>query len=109
MSSDESDEDEVSGGRVYNARKKTWRDAGITRLLRLVDRDHNKTNCYGNTRAGNPPRRRLVRGGRDSKREAPPGLPVNFYDRHWYDQLTNREKKELGVVEEMDIPEITAA
>ena len=55
MSSDESDADEM-GRKVYAVRKKVWRDKEITRLLRIVDRDHNTTNCYGNTRAGNPPR-----------------------------------------------------
>lgn len=59
MSSDESDNDEA-GRKVYVARKKAWRDKEITRLLRLVDRDYNTKNCYGNTRAGNPPRHHVV-------------------------------------------------
>jgi hypothetical protein len=108
MSSDESDDDET-GRKVYIPRKKVWRNKEITNLLRVIDRDRNTTNCYGNTRAGNPPRHRLVREGRDSRREAPPGLPLNFYDRNWYDCLTNGEKKELGARGKTHIPDITTA
>jgi hypothetical protein len=106
MSSDESDVDDT-GRKAYRVRKKTWRNKDVTRLLRVVDRDHNVTNCYGNTRPGNPPRHRVVHGGKESRREAPPGLPLNFYDSSWYARLTNGEKKELTWKGEVDIPEIS--
>jgi hypothetical protein len=89
--------------------RKVWHNKDITNILRVIDQDRNTTNCYGNTRAGNPPRHRLVREGRDSRREAPPGLPLNLYDRNWYKRLTNSEVKELGAQDEMDIPDITTA
>jgi hypothetical protein len=108
MSSDESDADEM-GRKVYAVRKKVWRDKEITRLLRIVDRDHNTTNCYGNTRAGNPPRHRAPRGGKESRREPPPGLPLNFYDREWHLSLTNGERKELRPQKEVEIPDILEA
>ena len=58
---------------------------------------------------GNPPRHRVMCRGRESKREAPPGLPSNFYDRDWYENLTNREKYELGTQKSIEIPDITIA
>jgi hypothetical protein len=109
MSSDESDNDETTGRKVYRAKKTAWRSKDVTSLLRTVDRDYNTTNGYGNTRAGNPPRHRVIRGGRESKREAPPGLPSNFYDRDWYENLTNREKNELAAQKTIEIPDITMA
>jgi hypothetical protein len=55
MSSDETDDDET-GRKVYIPRRKVWRNKDITNILRVIDRDRNTANCYGNTRAGNPPR-----------------------------------------------------
>jgi hypothetical protein len=83
MSSDESGEDD-KGRNTYTINKSLWRDKEITRMLRFVDRDHNMTNAYGNTRGGNPPRVWILQGRKESMREAVPGLPKNFYDRTWY-------------------------
>jgi hypothetical protein len=63
----------------------------------MVDGDHNTTNGYGNTRAGNAPRKRVKGGGR-SAREAVPGLPENFYDEAWLASLSNRDKRDLRVL-----------
>jgi hypothetical protein len=46
---------------------------------------------------------------KDSRHEAPQELPLNFYDHNWYKCLTNSEVKELGIQDEMDIPDITMA
>ena len=106
MSSDESEDDEM-GRRVYVVNKLVWRDRRVTTSLRLVDGDHNKTNGFGNRKAGNPARTRVIRArARESVREAPPGLPVNFYDSTWYAGLTNREKNELMALPEFQLPEI---
>lgn len=105
MSSDESGEDDL-GRKIFTVKKRVWRDKDITRLLRYVDRDHNRTNAYGNTRSGNPPRTRITRGGKESEREAVPGLPKNFYDRGWYAGLSNRDKKELGARPSIELCDI---
>jgi hypothetical protein len=106
MSSDESEDDEM-GRTAFIVRKQNWRNKDVTRLLRLVDRDHNKTNAFGNRKAGNPARTRIVRArGSESRREAVPGLPINFYDRTWYAGLTNRDKKELAPLCERKLADI---
>jgi hypothetical protein len=105
MSSDESGEDD-NGRKIYRIKKRVWRDKEITRLLRFVDRDHNKTNCYGNTRSGNPPRIRNTRSVSESVREAVPGLPRNFYDRTWLIGLSNRDEKELKAKLAVKLPDI---
>jgi hypothetical protein len=105
MSSDESGEDD-KGRNTYTVNKSLWRDKEITRMLRFVDRDHNTTNAYGNTRGGNPPRVRILRGGKESMREAVPGLPKNFYDRTWYMGLSNKDKKELNAKPPIKLPDI---
>lgn len=109
MSSDESENDEL-GRRVYVVNKAIWRDRLVTASLRLVDRDHNTTNAFGNRRAGNPARTRIIRvRARESTRDAPLGLPINFYDRTWYAGLTNREKNELMAQTEFQLPEVDEA
>jgi hypothetical protein len=106
MSSDESEDDEM-GRTTFIVRKQNWRSKDVTRLLRFVDRDHNKTNAYGNRKAGNPARTRIIRArGSESEREAVPGLPINFYDRTWYAGLTNRERKELAPLRAMKLADI---
>ena len=99
MSSDESDVDEL-GHSVYQAKNMIWRDQSILRKLMDIDSYRNITNAYGNTRAGNPPRRRLHRGGQETSRKAIPGLPINFYDQSWYASLTPGHKRELDTKEE---------
>jgi hypothetical protein len=106
MSSDESEDDEM-GRKVYVVNKAIWRDRRVTESLRLVDGDHNTTNAFGNKRAGNPARTRVIRArARPSAREAPPELPINFYDSTWYSGLTNRERNELMALPELQLPEL---
>jgi hypothetical protein len=99
MSSDESDTDDL-GHPVYRAKSMTWRNKEILRKLMEVDRNRNTTNAYGNTRAGNPPRVRKRREGRETSRKAIPGLPLNFYNPQWYASLTPGQKRELGAKEQ---------
>ena len=107
MSSDESKDDEM-GRKVYIINKAIWCDKLVTSSLRLVDRDHNTTNTFGNRKAGNPSCTRIICArARKSVRDAPPGLPINFYDHTWYAGLTNREKNELMPLPEFQLPEVT--
>jgi hypothetical protein len=104
MSSDESEDDEMNR-RIYIINKPIWRARQVTSSLRLVDGDHNTTNGFGNRKAGNPARTRVVRNrARESTRDAPPGLPINFYDPIWYSGLTNGEKNELMALPEFQLP-----
>ncbi|KDR65388.1 hypothetical protein GALMADRAFT_148732 [Galerina marginata CBS 339.88] len=97
MSSDESDVE--NGQKVYYVKKMSWRRAGLTGKVCVVDRDRNITNTYGNVRAGNPPRIRKRRhGATETSRSAPPGRPINFYDADWLSQLTPRQRKDLGPI-----------
>ena len=95
MSSDDSDVDEL-GQSVYRAKNMIWRDQNILRKLTDIDSHRNSTNASGNTRAGNPPRRRQHRGEKETSRAAIPGLPINFYDANWYASLTPGQKRNLG-------------
>jgi hypothetical protein len=88
--------------------KRAWRAKSLTKLLKIVDKDVNTTNAYGNTRAGNPPRTRVRRHrNTTSIRDPPTNLPINYYNDIWYDGLTNRQKRDLGAKDAKDIPEIS--
>ena len=104
MSSDESETDH-SGQKVYVVKKMPWRSEVVTCMIRLIDEDRNTTNGFGNRRPGNAPRTRIVRRRASiSNREAPPRLPLNFYDRTWYDGLRTKEKHELKAGDLFDLP-----
>ena len=104
MSSDESDRD-GSGKMVYVIKPTSWRSRYLTELLRHVDEDRNKTNGFGDRRRGNGPRTRVWRPGTHaSQRQAPPHLPINFYDKGWYGMLSDRDKWELGVADAVELP-----
>lgn len=104
MSSDESDRDN-SGKTVYVIKPTSWRSRYLTELLRLIDEDRNKTNGFGGRRRGNAPRTRVWRPGTSaSQRQAPPHLPINFYDAGWYDMLSSRDQRELQVADAVELP-----
>jgi len=106
MSSDESDVD-GSQKPIFWVKKLVWRDKGLTDYMKLVDRDHNTTNAYGNRRAGNPPRTRVRRHRNpQSNRDPPIGLPINFYDEVWYQGLTRRQKNDLKPKQAVVLPAI---
>ncbi|KAM6490443.1 hypothetical protein JOM56_014116 [Amanita muscaria] len=112
MSSDESDTDE-SGKVVYKIKRMPWRSREIANLLRIVDDDRNTANGFGSRRRGNSFRTRVLQyGAPSSRREAPPCLPLNFYDTTWYGTLKTGEKRGLqpaGVVELPTIDQIRCA
>lgn len=108
MSSDESSRED-GGQMVYWVKRLKWRAKIVSDNLLKIDSDRNTTNGYGNTRSGNPPRvrkRRNVQQMRDSVRNAPPRLPVNFYDASWYSALTTSQKRDLGAVEMAELFEL---
>ncbi|KAK2465174.1 hypothetical protein APHAL10511_002805 [Amanita phalloides] len=109
MSSDESDKD-TKGNTVYSIKPTPWRSSYVTEMLRHVDNDLNKTNGFGNRWQGNAPRTRVWRpGSQPSGRQAPPRLPINFYDRHWYDDLSVRDRRELQAGDAVPLPAIDRA
>jgi hypothetical protein len=111
MSSDESEveSDGRKQSKVFRVKRLEWRSPIIGVCLARVDRDYNVTNGYGNTRAGNPPRRRERVGGRDSTRDAIPKLPINFYGVKWYQELSTWDKRCLDAGEEFDLETVMSA
>jgi hypothetical protein len=109
MSSDESDNDR-SGKTEYVTKRMPWRSCYLTELLRHIDKDCNKTNGLGGRRRGNAPWSRVwLPGARASTREAPPCLPINFYDEVWYGNLSRRDERELQAADEVELPAIDEA
>lgn len=105
MSSDESDQDE-SGSNIYFVKRRLWRSKKLVEYLKAIDADQNTTNGYGNTRAGNPIRKRIRKTGNKASVRGPVcKLPTNFYEDLYIAGLSNRDKKELGMKEEMEIPD----
>jgi hypothetical protein len=108
MSSDESDLD-TDGRKVYFVKRMGWRPGVLTCRIMLIDRDRNVTTAYNNANPGNPPRLRKRRNNATgTTRNAPPGLPINFYDPDWYNGLTDRQKKEIGATPAVELLEIVS-
>lgn len=106
MSSDES-EVEDDGRKVYYVRRMGWRRRALSGRMILIDRDRNVKTAYNNTRPGNPPRLRKRRNNpTETLRNALPGLPVNFYEPGWYNQLNDRQRKELRAGPAVELLEI---
>ncbi|RXW11955.1 hypothetical protein EST38_g13901 [Candolleomyces aberdarensis] len=103
MSSDDSDED---GTRTV--RKMPWRSPEVARLLITVDGDANRKGLFGASRPGNPgkPRKRRHNAG-NSRRNAVPGLPINFYNEAWLETLRDSNRAELGPQDEFEIPDLS--
>lgn len=92
MSSDDSDGED---GRTV--RKMPWRSKKITTILKIVDKDALRTTDG---------RRQRRSTARKTRRNAPPGLPKNFYDDDWIASLREHERLELGCALAFPIPEI---
>ncbi|KAH6916801.1 hypothetical protein BKA70DRAFT_1215255 [Coprinopsis sp. MPI-PUGE-AT-0042] len=59
----------------------------------------------GGQKAGNPGLKRVrERLPKASRRRAKRGLPVNYYNAEWYQQLSAQEKVELGALPEEEFP-----
>ena len=110
MSSDESDNGSSAKTSDYVIKRMPWRSRYLTELLRHIDKDRNKTNGLGSRCRGNAPRSRVwLPGAPASTREAPPRLPLNFYDKAWYDNLSRRDERELQAADEVELPAIDEA
>lgn len=106
MSSDESEVDS-EGRKVYYVKSMGWRRRGLTRRMIIIDQDRNVTTAYNNTRPGNPPRLRKRRQNpTETARNALPRLPINFYDNGWFSQLTERQKREVGVAPTVELYDV---
>jgi len=108
MSSDESELD-TNGPKVYFVKRVGWRPKVLTRRMMMIDRDRNVTTTYNNRKPGNPPRLCKWRNNpTETARNALPGLPINFYDPDWYNELTDRQKKEIRATPAVELFEIVS-
>ncbi|KAF8809183.1 hypothetical protein BYT27DRAFT_7254706, partial [Phlegmacium glaucopus] len=100
-SSDETD----AGDGSYAVRVKEWRSSQVKRLLRFIDNNRTQTNAYGNNKPGNPPRKRIRRTYPPVSTDRPIAcLPLNFYDKTWYDSLSPLQQAQLDPQPEMELP-----
>ena len=105
MSSDESDQEE-DGKRIYYIKRREWRSSAISAYLQLIDHERKKTNDNGNNHAGNEPReRRRYASSPASTCDPVIGLPINFYNKTWYANLTDKQKRDLGALDGVRVPE----
>ena len=84
MSSDESSME--LGVRLYRVKKKYWRAAELTPFLHTIDRVTAQTKS-ATTSKGSQKYFRLPGEGVSSEGGIVPGLPINFYDPAWLDNL----------------------
>lgn len=106
MSSDESNDDRTS--RKHFVKSVPWRNEELLPYLQRIDNDFNRLNTYGNRRPGNPFRDRVRLPGMKSStlRPAIRGLPINFYDKTWYADLSNSDIRYLQAKPELQFPVI---
>lgn len=101
-SEDETEPEEGSMGnvsKVCRVLELIWRSKDLIKYLKLIDRDRNVRNIYGNYHAGNRPRTRLRHPRHSSAiKHVPVGLPINFYDEAWYNSLSPYVKASLAPV-----------
>jgi hypothetical protein len=110
MSSDESsNEDPNSSRKACVIKSVTWRSEDLIPYLQMIDNDFNRFNRYGNRKPGNPFRDRVrLPGTKASERPAITGLPMNFYDKTWYANLSNSDIRFLQAKPELLFPVIVA-
>jgi hypothetical protein len=107
MSSDESDYEGGGSKSKTRVRSVPWRSRGITALMRGIDDNVATTNAAGGQKAGNPGLKRVrERLPKASRRKAKRGLPRNYYDAEWYQQLSAQERLELGALAEATFPDV---
>lgn len=86
---------------------KEWRSASVKALMDFIDENRKRSNAYGNALPGSQPRLRLrPKHAILSIRKPIAALPLNFYDKAWYDSLMKIQQTQLGAAEPMDLPEI---
>ncbi|SJL15204.1 uncharacterized protein ARMOST_18690 [Armillaria ostoyae] len=99
-----SDESDGEGGPCM-VKRRTWRSSELTQLLNITDESYDWKNAYSNARPGNRPHERIRHRRATALKRAPiRGLPINFYDRDWYQLLTDVEKRLLRPQDEMRLP-----
>ena len=110
ISSDESNNDELSSRKTCIIRSVPWRNKELIPYLQMIDGDLNRLNCYGNRKPGNPfrDRVRVPTGMKETERSAIAGLPKNFYDKTWYANLGNNDIRFLQAKQELQFPVIVA-
>ena len=107
MSSDESSNDNTTARKNVHIKSVPWRNEELIPYLRRIDADFNRLNRYGNRRPGNPFRDRVrVPGMKKTERPAITGLPINFYDKTWYANLSNSDIRFLKAKPELPFPVI---
>ncbi|KAH6903635.1 hypothetical protein BKA70DRAFT_1227571 [Coprinopsis sp. MPI-PUGE-AT-0042] len=108
MSSDESEYDEYEKKAAHtNIRSLPWRAEGIEELMKIIDRDAVNSTAGGFQRGGNPGLTRVRKlAPVASRRLAMRGLPRNYYDEDWLNQLPPRQKKALGALDPRPLPEL---
>jgi hypothetical protein len=99
LSSDDSDGDD------HIVRVKDWRSSDVKDFLMYIDANRKVANEFGNNLPGNRPHARSRRPhARSSPYPAIAGFPLNFYDKPWYDNLTDVERVNLGALDPVDLP-----
>ena len=100
-SSDETDDED----RSYAIRFREWRSGEVKRLLQFIDDNRTLTNAYGNNKPGNPPHKRVRKTYPPVTKDNPIArLPLNFYDKIWYDSLSPLQQTQLDPLPEMELP-----
>ncbi|KDQ25087.1 hypothetical protein PLEOSDRAFT_1086035 [Pleurotus ostreatus PC15] len=106
MSSDESDTDDFPNS--FNVSYMPWRSFDVNQLLTWLDKSKNRKNIYGNVVSGaRPVKRNRPDDATSSRRPAKFGLPRNFYNDHWYNQLTPSEQRQLSVLPAVVLPKLS--
>ncbi|KAK0460420.1 uncharacterized protein EV420DRAFT_1640965 [Desarmillaria tabescens] len=101
ISSDKSDGE----GGLCMVKRRSWHSDKLTQLLDITNKLYDWKNAYGNAHPGNRPHEWMRhRRATASKRAPIRGLPINFYDRDWYQLLTDVEKRLLRPQREMRLP-----
>ncbi|KAH6913219.1 hypothetical protein BKA70DRAFT_1218205 [Coprinopsis sp. MPI-PUGE-AT-0042] len=78
-----------------------------TECVKIVDRDEAKVNAAGHQKPRNPGKKQVQeRFAGPSRRQAMPGLPVNYYNSDWYSQIGGEERRELRVKAAQPLPNL---
>ncbi|KAF8875146.1 hypothetical protein BD779DRAFT_1476173 [Infundibulicybe gibba] len=100
-SSDESDDED------YAVKIKPWRSTEVRDMLIYIDNNRTTRNALGNKIPGGRPRERVRKSHAPvSMDSAVPCLAMNFYDKAWYDSLTERQRFDLAAAAAASLPEL---
>lgn len=100
MSSEESEGEPESVVKTYRVNKMPWR-RDLAKVIELLEYERRADRVVFGAQGAVPvPRIRDPRA-ESSGRSAVTGLPLEFYDKEWYASLTEEQKEELQVSEEV--------